>query len=52
MVLSDQNETAFRGVLERLMDERHRKNMQLACNANQDENGAVSSAQQLVQLMN
>ena len=25
MVLSDQNEAAFRGVLERLMDERHRK---------------------------
>ena len=41
MVLSDQNEAAFRGVLERLMDERHRKNLQLACNANQDENGAV-----------
>ena len=25
------------------MDERHRKNLQLACNANQDENGAVTS---------
>ena len=52
MVLSDQNEAAFREVLERLMDESHRKNMQLACNANHDENGAVSSAQQLVQMMN
>lgn len=51
MVLADHTESAFRGKLNVLMDEAHRNSMRLACSTDMVENGAVKSAQKLVQLV-
>ena len=51
MVLADQTESAFRRKLNLLMDEAHRNSMRLACSTDMVENGAVKSAQKLVQLV-
>jgi len=51
MILADQSESIFRQKLDLLMDELHRNSMRSACSAGSLENGAVTSAQKLVQIV-